>query len=84
MIAKVNFEIDDNSILKQVVTILGTFSGIKNLKIQDDSDDIAMTSREILADFENGVKTIKAIQEGIYDTSKLQTLDELIVECEKK
>jgi hypothetical protein len=76
-------EINDDSVLKQIITILNTFSSVKILS-SSTSTDATTPKEEFLNDFEEAIITAKGIQDGTVDTTGFNTLDGLIEGCKKE
>ncbi len=73
--------IEDNSISKQIVDILKTFSSVKKIELENE-DEFINREKEILDGFKDGLKEIKAIKEGKIDPSNMQDLSSFLKELE--
>jgi Asp-tRNA(Asn)/Glu-tRNA(Gln) amidotransferase C subunit len=72
--------IEDTSISKQIVDILKTFSSVKKIELED--DEPLISEQEVLDGFREGVREIKAIQDGKVNPSELQDFGNFMKELE--
>ena len=68
--------IEDNSITKQIIDILKTFTGVKTIELEE--GESSMTKEEILDNFDEGLDNVKSLRDGTYDKSKLIPFEDIL------